>query len=120
MKKVKAGETTEDQRYQNPKKTKRTKAVIAAVAAAVQKDARVSVRELAQAQQLSTSTIFAILHDDLGLVKKSARWVPKLLSEEQKEERVRVCQKFTAAVRREDLGNLRRIVTMDESILPSL
>jgi hypothetical protein len=31
-----------------------------------------------------------ILHEELGLVKKSARWVPELLSMEQKEERVRI------------------------------
>jgi hypothetical protein len=30
--------------------------------------------------------MFKILQDDLGLVKKSVRWVPKLLSKEQKQE----------------------------------
>ena len=34
------------------------------------------------------SLIINIIHDDLGLVKKSARWVPKLLSQEQKDNRI--------------------------------
>ncbi len=55
---------------------------------------------IAAAHGVSEKTIFNILHQDLGLKKKSARWVPKLLSEEQKQERVRVCSDFIAAVRR--------------------
>ena len=34
------------------------------------------------------SLIINIIHDDLGLVKKSARWVSKLLSQEQKDNRI--------------------------------
>ena len=39
---------------------------------------------------MSISTIFDLLYEELGLEKKCARWVPKLLSLEQKEERIRV------------------------------
>jgi hypothetical protein len=35
-------------------------------------------------------TIFTILHKDLCLTKKSARWVPQLLTKEKKHERVRI------------------------------
>jgi hypothetical protein len=35
-----------------------------------------------------------------GLEKKSARWVPKLLSDEQKLERIQICSDFVAAVHR--------------------
>ena len=44
-----------------------------------------------------------ILHEDLGLIKKSARWVPKLLTDAQKDERVRTCKQFTAAIRRDSM-----------------
>jgi hypothetical protein len=50
-------------------------------------------------------------------VKKSARWVPKLLSDEQKEECVRTCQAFVAAVQRRSLSMLDDIVTMDETMV---
>ena len=56
----------------NAKKTRRTPELIATVAATVEKDARVKVQNLALAHQVSVSTIFAVLHEDLGLVKKSA------------------------------------------------
>jgi histone-lysine N-methyltransferase SETMAR len=61
--------------------------------------------------------MFSILCDNLGLVKKSARWVPKLLSEEQKLERVRTCRDFVAAVQRRSMSMLEDIVTMDETMV---
>ena len=51
-------------------------------------------------------TIHRILHDDLGLVKKSARWVPKLLSQEQKEERVRTSRQMVKLIREKGKGVL--------------
>ncbi len=60
-------------------------------------------------------TIHAILKVDLGLEKKSARWVPKLLSSEQKKERVDSSGDFLALLRQQLLALLNNIVTMDES-----
>ena len=65
MKKVKAGEETADQRYKNPKKTKRTGDLIAAVAAAVSDDRRLTIAELAAATGASTATVFWILTEEL-------------------------------------------------------
>jgi hypothetical protein len=84
LKKVKAGETTDDLLHLNAKKTKRTQDIIAAVAADVNVDRRVKCMDLATAHGVSYGTMQNILHKELGLVKKSARWVPKLLSEDQK------------------------------------
>ncbi len=58
-----------------------------------------------------------ILRDDLGLVKKSARWVPKLLNEDQKQERVRTCKEFIATVQRHSMAMLDCIGTMDETMV---
>jgi hypothetical protein len=46
LRKVKAGKNTKDQRHLNKKKTKRTAALIAAVAAAVHKDGRIGIQDL--------------------------------------------------------------------------
>ena len=54
--------------------------LIASVAAAVAEDRRVSIKDLARAHGTSYGTISRILHSQLGLVKKLARWVPKLSS----------------------------------------
>ena len=61
-------------------KTKMTADLIACVAAAVAEDRRVSIQDLARAHGTSYGTISRILHSQLGLVKKLARWVPKLSS----------------------------------------
>ncbi len=56
----------------------------------VEEDRRICIEALATAQCMSVSTIHAVLHDDLGLEKKSARWVPKLLNVEQKQQCVEI------------------------------
>jgi histone-lysine N-methyltransferase SETMAR len=86
IKKVKAGKDTADQQHLNPKKTVWTAALIASEAATVEEDQRVTIETLATAHGASLHTIHRILREDLGLEKKTARWVPRLLSPEQKEE----------------------------------
>jgi histone-lysine N-methyltransferase SETMAR len=94
LKKVKGRKSTNDQRHLNAKKTKRKADIVTAVAADVAEDGQFSCKDLASAHGLSIETVFNILRDDLGLMKKSARWVPKLLSDEQNQECVQTCQEF--------------------------
>jgi hypothetical protein len=47
---------------------------------------------------VSENTIFNIFHKDLALEKKSARWVHKLLSENQKPDKFWICPDFSTAV----------------------
>ncbi len=117
IKQARAGKDTEDQRLLNIKKTVRTAALIASVAAAVVADRRIDTRSLAAAHGVCLRTICRILKEDLSLVKKSARWVPKLLSQVQKEDRVRISQEFVDAVKRSRLSMLDRIITMDETLV---
>ena len=70
--KTKAGKITDDQNHLNSKKTKRNLKLVAALAASVKKEAWMTVSNLALAHQVSVSTIIAIFHKELGLVKKSA------------------------------------------------
>ena len=73
------------------------------------------MRSLSSVTGLSVTTIHRILTKDLGLVKKSARWVPKILSDDQKKARVERCDEFLRLVRRRSKAVLDSIVTMDES-----
>ncbi len=68
--------------------TVHTANLITSVAAAVANDRRNDTRSLIAAQGVCVRTICRILKEDLGPVKKSACWVPKMPSEGQKEERV--------------------------------
>jgi hypothetical protein len=72
LKKIKAGESTVDQRRFSAKKNKQSAALIATVAADIEADRRIGIQSLAFAHQVSYGTVFNILHKDLGLVKKSA------------------------------------------------
>ena len=107
----------EDKRKENPKKTKRTEGFVNDIKEVVEADRRISVRKLASMFEVSKSTIHAILHDDLGLSKESARWVPKLLSDEQKAARVWSSQEFVRLVEEHGEEVLDRIVTMDKIML---
>ena len=112
------GEILEDRRGGHREK-KRTASLITEIADEVGSNAQVSLRALANAHGISTDTVQTILHDDLGLTKgkKAAKWVPKRLSKEQKEERVRVCCDFVAAVHCHSSSWLNNIVTMGEAMV---
>ncbi len=47
---------------------------------------QITIHELAPIHDLTFGTSYTILTDDLGMVKKAARWVLKLLSTSQKPE----------------------------------
>ena len=49
---------------------------------------RIKVREIAVAMGISTGGVQAILHDNVGLLKVFARWVPRMFSVFQRVDRV--------------------------------
>lgn len=77
-----------------------------------------TVDDVAKGVDISHERAHLILRDHLGLSKVCARWVPKLLAPEQRDERVRQCQVLQILL--EDYGEnfWRRIVTVDETWLP--
>ncbi len=87
-KNVKTGEMTGTSSTKMQIKMKRTLDI---VVANVNADCIFTCMDLVTAHGVSYGTMHNILHDELGLVKKLARWVPKLLSEEQKKEQIRIC-----------------------------
>jgi hypothetical protein len=68
---------------------------IAHIAAEVENDHRESVMKLAQAHNVLVKTVHANLHKDLPLSGNGRRAI-KLLYEETKKERSRMCQAITA------------------------
>lgn len=114
IKAYKEGRDREDQRGQNAKKTVRTPEMIVAVKDYIESDRRVTYTDIEEAFGLTPGTVNTIIKDDLGLIKKSARWVPRLLDFEQKKKRVDLSMDFCKlATRKADF--LQSIVTMDES-----
>ena len=78
-------------------------------------DRRVKVRKIVKATGISQGTVFSILHEKLGVNKISARWVPDLLSKENKRDRVLDSEAILALFRRNPDEFLRRCITVNET-----
>ncbi|GFO20487.1 histone-lysine N-methyltransferase SETMAR [Plakobranchus ocellatus] len=57
-------------------------------------DRRMKIREIALKLEIPKSTVHEIVHDTLGYWKVSARWVPKMLTEDHKLQRVEISQRL--------------------------
>ena len=60
---------------------------------------------------VSDQTLQNFLFKDLSLAKRSARWVPQLLREEQKLEKMRTCITLLAMTQWQSLVMMDNIVT---------
>lgn len=78
-------------------------------------DRKVKVGELAETMGMSKERIGNILHEHLHMKKLCARWVPRLLTVDQKQHRVIDSERNLDMFRRNPKEFLRRFVTMDET-----
>ena len=72
--------------------TRRNYELIEQVRTLVMQDRRVTVRELAEGTGISTGSVHSIFTDDLAMRRVPAKFVPKLLTIEQKQLRLEVSQ----------------------------
>ena len=95
VKAFKAGTfSVEDDTRPGRPKTSVIKANIAAVKIVVEQDARLSVRDIASCTGISEGNVQTILKKRLDLRKVCARWVPHLLTEEQKTQRLKCAREL--------------------------
>ena len=78
-------------------------------------DPQVKVREIAEIVSISTERVINILHTHLCMSKLCARWVPWLLTIDQKHIRARTSEQNLNYFNRNSKESLRRFVTMDET-----
>ncbi|XP_011165249.1 histone-lysine N-methyltransferase SETMAR-like [Solenopsis invicta] len=78
-------------------------------------DRRVKVREIASAVGISNERVHNILHQHLDISKLSARCVPRLLTLDQKRNRVKCCKDGLQLFRKNTQNFKRRFVTVDET-----
>lgn len=81
----------------------------------VLEDRRVKIREIADIVKISTERVQNILHEKLGMRKLSARWVPRLLTMEQKRNRLTISELCLNKFKSNPNEFLRRFVTVDET-----
>ena len=80
----------------------------------VLEDRRVTVKQFAAITKMCVGSIETILQDHLRMSKVLARWVPRLLTPNQKEQRADSC-KGHIELESKDTRFFDRIVTMDET-----
>ena len=51
-------------------------------------DRKLKLREIADTLKISEDSVFTILHESLGIHKLFSKWVPRLLTPDQKQQRV--------------------------------
>ena len=79
-------------------------------------DQRVSVRKIVENTGFSQGTVHRILKKELKVRRISCKFVPKILTTEQRQQRVNICTENLARLRADPLL-LRKIVTGDETWL---
>ena len=96
-------------------KTSLTDKHVAAVKALVEEDGRFSVKDIARSVGISEGSVHSILTKDLGLKKVCARWVPHLLTSDQKRLRVTCSKKLLKQFKRLDSRVISNMLTGDET-----
>ena len=86
-----------------------------AVKSMVTEDARYTVLDIAKSLWMSSGTVHKILTEELNLQKSSARWVPHLLTDEQKEKRVKLSKNLLKNIKICDKRKLCNRLTSDET-----
>lgn len=110
--------TTEDlQRCGRPKSATGPE-VLEKLQEALHADRRQTCRELSACLGISSESVRTMLESDLRMKKISAKWIPKELTQEQKDTRVHIAQSLRSRFRK-DAGMLERIVAIDETWVKS-
>ncbi len=81
----------------------------------IEDDGRITVEDIATLVGISLGSAQTILKEHLQMRKLCARWVPHILTEEQKEERVEVAEYLLQKYEGCDERRLKEIVTGDET-----
>lgn len=80
-------------------------------------DRKLKVHEIANIVKISDGSVATILHEYLGMRKLCAKWVPRELTMNQKQQRVDDSEQCLELLNRNKVEFLRRYVTMDETWL---
>ena len=78
-------------------------------------DRELKLPEIADTLKISEDSVFTILHESLGMRKLFSKWVTRLLTPDQKQQRVEDSERFLELFKRGRKDFMRRYVTMNET-----
>lgn len=108
-------ERVENESHDRRPRTSLTNDNIRAVRELIEGDRRLTIEQIVSEVGISYGSVQSIITDQLGFRKISARWVPRLLTENQKQVRSEICERHLHRFQQEGEVFLRRIVTCDET-----
>lgn len=115
-KEFKLGRTsTEDEHREGRPSTSFTGDNVKKIEDIVMADRRVTIRHVAEMTGISYGSVQRILTNELHMKKVSARWVPRMLTDEQKEKRLCISRVNLEKFQANKEIFLSRFVTMDET-----
>ena len=88
---------------------------VATVKTLNEKDARYTVQEIEELSGIHSSHVLKILRERLGLCKICERWVPHLLTDEQKQSQIRLALQVIEKYDKCDPRSFEEIVSGDET-----
>ena len=116
VKAFKAGKfSVEDDTHPGGPKTSVTKANFAVVKIVVEQDVRLSVKDITSCTGISEGCVQTILKKRLDLRKVCARWVPRLLTEEQKTQCLKCAWELLKAYKGCNSQFISNLLTGDET-----
>jgi len=119
VRQFKEGRTSCENKLKEPRpNTSRSEDMIERVEQMVMEDRCLNVKQIAANAGISVGSVDTILHDDLKMRKVSARWVPRMLTDENKASRVAMCQAMLSRDRGMNSAFFASVVTMDETWMP--
>ena len=94
-----------------------TPEIIDKIHALILEDCRISAKSIAQQLGISRERVGSIIHEDLDMRKRSAKWVPKCPNTDQKRQRCQSYEQLPEFFRHDPNDFLSRLVTTDETWL---
>lgn len=78
-------------------------------------DRKLKLREIAMELKISEGSVFTILREHLSMKKLCSKWVPRLLTPDQKKQRIFDSERCLELFKRDEQDFLRRYVTVNET-----
>jgi histone-lysine N-methyltransferase SETMAR len=78
-------------------------------------DRRMKVREIAKTIGISKERVWYVFHEELDMKKLCARWVPRLLTADQKRTRMKISEQCLDHFNKNKTHFVRRFITMHET-----
>lgn len=117
IKRFKSGdEDTKDKKRTGRPITVSTQNNVTRISAAIDQEKRQTVSGIASSVGLGRTSVFKMMKKDLKLSKLAPKFAPEVLTQEQKDFRVRLCRMNIASLQ-EDTELLNKIVTGDKSMV---